>query len=383
MIINEKPKNTVISTVEAGYSIVKIRYGFEDDYDLEAIASWSKLLAAPKNTAVYSQVPYDRDNKIISILGLASAQAYLITTTFIDAFVASEASLIQAQYLLATPSVLNLTNTEVTTLQPVVVIDIVNVITDIVVGNPFSPLTFFTTGEADVLIIEAKEVGSATWKKIYEDASKPEISITMAGGEYEFRYASVKVFSDGTEDTSTVSNYPGTVKVKSGLDAPPEVTGAVLSAFKNRTYASSYDLRCKWNYPTNIEDQNKKRNFTVALLPNPSMTTNYAALGWANAISEVAVDSGYVFSNFPYRTPYVIRIGVTGWGLEGSKYEYLPVYISKLSGESGILGFLSPSEMSFATDTKIQVDDEFIRAYKVFDAGNPANSIKTSPALCG
>lgn len=377
MIINEKPNNTVISSTEAGYSIIKLRYGFEDDYDLESIAAWSKVSLAPKNTAIYTQVPYDRDNKIVSLSGLAHGTSYDITTTFIDSFVFSEPGLIQAQYYSNTPSVLNLTNTTISTINPVVITSIVNVDSEVVVGNPFSSLVLNTTGSADIFIVEVRNTQGSTWDRIYEDKSKAQISLTLYGGEYQVRYSSTKVFSDGTEETSPTLVYPSLITVQSGLDAPTEVTGVSINAFKNRTYASSYDLRCSWNYPTGIADQNKKRNFTVSLLPNPTFSTNFAALNWASSVEEVAIDTGYVFSNFPYRRPYVIRIGVTGWGLEASEYEYIPVYISRVSGESGVLGFIFPSEVPFQTDTKIQIDDEFIRAYKVFDAENPSNSIKT------
>lgn len=378
-IINTRPPSVVVTATEVGYTKLKTRFGnVREDYDLSSIGSWIYPAASTPASAIYVEQSFDPANRIVSYAGLQNSTAYVTTLALLDDFAKGSLPLIQAQYLVGTSDILAFTTTNLSTVSPINITDIVITQDENVVGNPFASANISYTGTADLLTIETIDLNNplAVWEVLATVPVSGSIVVSIPGGTYQVRYFSTKRFSDGDTDVSAYTSFPGTIVVETGLSAPPEVTNSSLAAYRTKGTTPGYTLRVDWDYPTDQASENKRRNFTVTLLANPAFSTNYEALNWSNAIAEVAIDTGYVYSSFPYQTSYVIRIGVTGWGTEGSDYIYIPVYISKDTADSGLLGYLIPSEQEYSGTTKIQIDDEFIRAYKVFDASNPANNIK-------
>lgn len=372
-VINRKPAEPTIPKTDIGYTIVKQRFGSNLDYDLSKVGGWSRVAGSLKATAAYSEIDYDMDNRIFTWSGLTHDTDYTVSLSYLDDFILGSPDLIQAQYL-STEDSLDLIHTNLRTKEPITITTITNEVTEEVVANPFSDLVFTYTGVADVLRIQVQKVGGSEWQTIFEGAPSQGMKVSLAGGTYTLRYISVVGFSDGTIEEFPAKTYPTEVVVDSGLGAPVEVSGLTLASFKTPGSVTSYDLRISWTYPTDLASQNKKRNFTVTVLPNPLLLTDYANLNWTSASEEIAIASPYIIKPFPYRTAYVVRIGVMGWGTEASDYVYTPVYISKDGADSGTLGYLVPSDSEAPGTTKIQIDDEHIRAYSVFNPSNPAQN---------
>lgn len=370
-IQNQKPTEPIISRTDIGYTIVKQRFGTDLDYDLAKVGGWSRLAAAGSNTAIYSEIEYDKDDRIFTWSGLTHNTDHVVSLSYLDDFILGSPSLIQAQYLQGENS-LDLKHTNVRTKDPITITNITNEVDTGVVANPFSDLVFTFTGEADSIRIQVRKVGSSSWNDVYEGKPTAGLKISVAGGTYDLRYVSIIGFSDGTVEEFPARTYPSQIIVESGLGAPVEVSGLTLASFKTAGSTAAYDLRISWVYPTDPANQNKKRNFTVTVVPNPTSSTDYANLNWSSASEEVAITSPYVIKPFPYKTAYVVRIGVMGWGVESSDYVYAPVFISKDSGDSTQPGYLVPSDSEAPISTKIQIDDEHIRAYSVFNPSNPS-----------
>ena len=373
-ILNQRPAEPIITRTDIGYTIVKQRFSSTSDYDIAKVGGWSRLATAPANTATFSSADYDRDSRIFTWGGLTHNRDYVISLSFLDEFVLPSQSLIQAQYSQGETS-LDLKHTNVTTKDPITITSITNEAADDVVANPFSDLVFTYTGVADTLVIQVRKEGeTGAWATVYDGKPDPDMRVSVAGGRYNLRYFSIIGFSDGTTEESPAKTYPEVVEVESGLGAPVEVSGVTLSSFKVAGSTASYDLRIGWSYPTDPLNQNKKRNFIVSMLPNPTATTDYPNMNWSSAAQEVALSSPYVIKPFPYKTAYVIRVGVMGWGIEASEYVYVPVFLSKDTNDSSKLGYLVPSDAEAPVTTKIQIDDEFIRAYSVFNPSNPSQN---------
>lgn len=373
-ILNQRPAEPIITRTDIGYTIVKQRFSSTSDYDIAKVGGWSRLATAPANAAIFSSADYEIDSRIFTWSGLTHNRDYVISLSFLDEFVLPSQSLIQAQYLQGETS-LDLKHTNVTTKDPITITSITNEAADDVVANPFSDLVFTYTGVADTLVIQVRKEGeTGAWATVYDGKPDPDMRVSVAGGRYNLRYFSIIGFSDGTTEEFPAKTYPEIVEVESGLGAPVGVSGVTLSSFKVAGSTASYDLRIGWSYPTDPLNQNKKRNFIVSMLPNPTATTDYPNMNWSSVAQEVALSSPYVIKPFPYKTAYVIRVGVMGWGIEASEYVYVPVFLSKDTNDSSKPGYLVPSDAEAPVTTKIQIDDEFIRAYSVFNPSNPSQN---------
>lgn len=371
-VINNKPVEPIISKTEIGYTIIKQRFGSNTDPDLAKVGGWVRQSSQGAQLAVYSDIVYDRDNRIFTWSGLVHDTDHIVSLSYLDDFILGSSDLIRAQY--KSEESLDLVHTNVHTRDPILITEIVNEVDVDAVANPFSNLVFTYTGEADSIRIQLRKTDSAIWDTVYEGKPSQGFKVSAAGGTYELRYVSIVGFSDGTIEEFPARVWPEEIVVESGLGVPVEVSGVTLASFKVAGSTASYDLRVAWVYPTDTANQNKKRNFTVTVLPNPTQNTDYANMDWSLAGEEIAIASPYVIKPFPYKTHYVVRIGVMGWGTGASEYVYRPVFISKDPDDSAILGVLVPSDSEAPTTSKIQIDDEYIRAYSVFNPNNPTEN---------
>ncbi len=376
-IQNVKPGVLSVLSTEQGYTQIKQFFNSDSDYDLSHVGGWRKAAGALRSSATYSQVAYNKDSRVYTFTGLSAGTSYDLTLAFLDNFISGDSALISSEYQ-NIGSLINFTNNTVSTVSPVTISGIVNSITEVAAGSPFSTLEFTCSGVATELHIEYKPSAGSTWSTLYKGPTSSSIKVSVIGGTYNVRYTSRIAFSDGTSESSATTTWGSVVSVESPLAAPSAVTSGVVSAFKSRNNTTAaYDLRINWNYGSDSLSQAKKRNFNIALAANPTETTNYASLDWNNCYKDIAVTAPFTIPNVGYRTPYVVRIGVTGWGTSDSAFTYVPVYVTLNTSESAKLGYVLASEIAFPTNTKIQVDDQFIRAYKVYDAAVPANNVKT------
>jgi hypothetical protein len=376
-IQNVKPGPCSVVKTEQGYTVIKQYFSSDADYDLSHVAGWRKTAGSPRSSAVFLQETYNADSRVFSFSGLLQSTNYDLTLSLVDSFISADLPLISSEYV-ASGSLLNFTHTTVSTVSPISITSITNSITEVAAGSPYSTLHINTVGVGDELHIEYKPTSGSTWTTLYKGTPSNTLTLEVLGGSYNLRYSSTLFFQDGTKESSAVVAWVPVVSVDSPLAAPSAVTSAVVSAFKSRnSTTAAYDVRVGWNYGADALSAAKKRNFNVALTLNPTKTTNYASLDWATCYKDVAVTTPFTIPDVAFRTSYVIRIGVTGWGTQDSSYTYIPLYVTTNTSESSELGYTLASEVAFRSDTKVQIDDQFIRGYKVYDAAVPSNNVKT------
>lgn len=372
-IINNQPLQVPVLRIEPGYTKAKVVFGPGKDFDLSAVGTWVKEFGAPKTTAVYTQHIYE--SFLAEILPLSSGLSYDLSIAFLDDFILGSPTLLQSQYQNVN-NALTISDYIFETYNPVLVTAHQILVGGNDIGNPAASIVVSTTGYADLLEIQAKEVGSVdTWVPVYSGAGLPEVSFSLFAGQYNIRYRSKLVFSDLDSEQTDWVIYPEVIESEGTVGTPNLPTNVAKVAFKDEGFVATYRLKVNWEF-----DQaggGLKRHFNVQILPNPSAITALDTLNWSQASTVVTSEPTYTFDPFPYRKIYAIRIEANGWGELGSGYIYASAYISENPAESGVLGYLSPSVDEYPDDTKIQVTDDYIRGYKVFDVNNPSNNILT------
>jgi hypothetical protein len=373
-IINQQPVAVPILGIEVGYYSTLTSYSTVQDNDLYGFNLWIKKSTETKAEAEFFSKQIIGASDRLRVPDLDSGTQYNINVSFSDLFVSSDSALLQSQYL-TEANVLTLTEYNITTLTPVSVVSYTNVISEGTIGNPASTVVLECTGSADILEVQIQEVGESTWVTVYKSPSATSISFSINPGSYNLRYASIKTFSDGVVESTGWTTFPSTIEAGGSTMAPNAPTSLVREAYRVDSFVSSYKLVISWDFISS--GGGIARNFFVDLLPNPTGVTDLATLPWAEARTDVTTETSLAYDDFPYRRLYAIRVATSGWGTEPSSFIYGSVYITNNTEESVLLGYLAPEVLPYKTNTKVQVSDDYIRGYKVFDVETPSNSVLT------
>lgn len=366
-IKNNRPTVLTVTQLEAGFQNVIVKYSTARlaDPDLSGLAIWHKTSAQSKSQATFTlQQDFDRGD--FQLGGLSTGTVYNITAGFVDEFAQADSAVLQSQYL-NEATLVNLTDSTILTKIPSIISGHEVLTNSKDIGDPTTDISFNFSGNADEIEIQARPIGGS-YSTVYKGPRYNGVSISRNPGTWQFRVRSIHTFSVGSVETTSYTTYGQNVVVAES-QTPSQPGTLSFSAAKINDSATTYTLRASWPF-NNTGGPN--RNFVIQVLPNPDKVTNLASLNWSNARTEVTTSPSFDFFSFPYRKHYAIRVQSAGWGTQSSSYRYGSVYITSNTSESSELGYLVPQEVPFSTNTKVQINDSFIRGYSEYVEGNPA-----------
>lgn len=370
-IVNTKPPVINITRVETGFTQSRIIFSTSTfDSDLVGVGVWSRESSAIKSESDYLLV--ENTSSPVAIGSLTPATQYTVNIAMLDEFVTADSSVLQAQYL-QSATLIDLTEAVYTTLTTPFISDVSTVSGGREIGNNFGAIDFTIGGGSPdtILRLEVLDLNnvSSGWKTMYFGGFATSVVVSLPSGEYQARVQGIRRFVDNTEDLSGFNTYGSNILVSgSGIAAPNPVTSVVVEAFKSEEVVPVYSLRLRWEHDDTTNGI--KRNFSVQMVENPG-GLDPSTLSYALARTDVAIDSSITISPFPYRKLVAIKITTEGFGTLSSSSVYLNVFISSSTADSAVPGYIVPVINSAPSNTKVQIDDQFIRGYKVYDVTNP------------
>lgn len=375
-INNIKPFSVNLISTEIGYTKIRFTHTTPSDLDISHRVAWTKVQGALDNTAVRSSVEYEGQDYFY-INDLLTNTLYDVVLMHADEFLMASTPLLQEQYLEPNESnVLSLLG--LLTKKPVEITNISNNTGGTAIGTPPSTVTIELDGSASNILIEAAPEASGNWEVVYSGASAPKINITMAENTYDFRVTSVFVFADNTIDPGGTINYSGgPVSVGGAVLAPNAASGLVFSAFKELDTSTSFNLKMDWSFDET--GGGAKRHFNVYVIELATGTEDPATVDYSNATVNVAVGTSYVYVDIPYRKHYAFKIEVAGWNNNLSPALYGKAYVTEET--EALAHEVIPTVGSYSPDTRVQIDNRYIRGYKEYtDAVTNTNTFEFDAA---
>ena len=362
-MINKQPAQFLIERLEVGYTKARIQHNTPKDLDISSRSFWVKEEGTQKESANRVDIPYtSKDYAYLE--GLSSDTLYDIDAALVDEFVSGNLALLQAQYL-DTANVLTLASiTSVNTLKTPIIVAVESNNTDQgQIGSPASTVAITFEGVATNSYLEASSDNWETSKVLYTGPiSNDTILVSMSAGAYKFRLTPTFTFSDGIVDSGEVFNYVDEVSVAGSILPPSAVSGLSTSAFKILDNVASYNLRVAWDW--DLDEGGQRQNTLVDYMEVPNSTVDLSTLDWSLAVSLVSLGEDTTIVSAPYRKTIAIRLKVQGWNGGASSYVYTRAFISEITEDSDILGYLAPSEGNpLAPDTKIYLDSRYFQGY--------------------
>lgn len=249
---NPAPSAPSIFRVEQGYTKMLLSFASSGltDPDLIGTAIWRRLPSEALSTGVLQT--FLTPGAPCLITGLTPVTTYEITSAHYDLFV-SEAgtALLNAFYTDPGSPLLSSVVETHSTISPAVIEYHENIPAGIV-GGIFGPVIhFWISGKASRMKVEGRLTSGTTWAQFYYGESTNFIEVAFPPGEYEVRYSSEFVFSNGDIDTSSVVVYPTLVTVDDGSQAFEDLSNELRADFE----VIAQDALDSLDLPTTVEVQ--------------------------------------------------------------------------------------------------------------------------------